>query len=85
MADDKKKNEKTAKGDKGADKPEGAAAAPKADKPVSDKAKSKRKEKAAPAIVAASGKAKAKGDKPARLESSYKETVIPVQVLPILL
>jgi large subunit ribosomal protein L5 len=70
MADDKKKQDKPEKSDK-------AEAAPKADKPVSDKAKGKRKEKAAPAIVAASGKAKAKGDKPARLASSYKETVVP--------
>ena len=70
MADDKKKSDKPEKGEK-------AEAAPKAPKPVSDKAKSKRKEKAAATIVAASGKVKAKGEKPARLAESYKETVIP--------
>ena len=70
MADDKKKPEK-------ADKAEKPAAAPKADKPAGDKAKGKRKEKAAASIVAAPGKAKAKSEKGARLAGTYKEQVIP--------
>ena len=70
MADDKKKTEK-------ADKAEKPAPTPKADKPAGDKAKGKRKEKAAASIVAAPGKAKAKGDKGTRLAISYKEQVIP--------
>ncbi|MBS2022058.1 MAG: 50S ribosomal protein L5 [Deltaproteobacteria bacterium] len=70
MADDKKKTEKPEKKD-------AAPAAAKADKPASDKAKGKRKEKAAATISAAPGKAKSKGEKPARLIASYKEQVIP--------
>jgi len=70
MADDKKSE----KGEK-AEKP--AAAAPAGDKPKSDKAKGKRKEKAPATITAAPGKAAAKGDKPARLRAIYKDSVIP--------
>jgi large subunit ribosomal protein L5 len=66
MADDKK-NEK-------AEKP-AAAAAPKAEK--TDKAKSKRKEKAPATISAAPGKAAAKGVAPARLRAIYRDSVIP--------
>jgi large subunit ribosomal protein L5 len=68
MADDKKAEKPEKKDAAAADK------APKADKPA---AKSKRKEKAPATIVAAPGKAKAKGDKPARLVGVYKTTVVP--------
>ena len=68
MADDKKSEKPEKKDAAGAEK------APKADKPA---AKSKRKEKAPATIVAAPGKAKAKGDKPARLVGVYKTTVVP--------
>ncbi len=71
MADDKKSE----KGEK-AEKP-AAAAAPAGDKPKSDKAKGKRKEKAPATITAAPGKAAAKGEKPARLRAIYKDAVIP--------
>ena len=78
MADDKKKNEE--------EKPkkhaggEGPIADPKAaeeKKARAAAAKKKGKEKAAATIQAAQGKAAAKGDAPARLALSYKETVIP--------
>ena len=71
MAQDKeeKKSEKPTKD--AAPKGEGA---PKADKPA---AKSKRKEKAPASIVAAPGKAKAKGAKAARMAAIYQQTVVP--------
>ena len=67
MADDKK----TEKAEKA---PAADAAAAKA---KADKAKGKRKEKAPATIVAAAGKAAAKGEVAARLRGSYKETVVP--------
>jgi len=72
MADDKKTDDKAAgkhaRGD-------GPVAEPKAEKKPSGK--SKRKEKAPATIVAAQGKAAAKGDKTARLVGVYKDQVVP--------
>jgi large subunit ribosomal protein L5 len=74
---DEKKQEKTEKKDHAhGDGP----VAPKAEgkgEAKADKAKGKRKEKAPATIAAAPGKAKSKGDKPARLSAAYKEQVIP--------
>lgn len=64
------KAEKAEKHEKKADAGGKAEGAPK-------KAAKGKKEKAAATITAAAGKAKAKGDKPARLADAYKATVVP--------
>jgi large subunit ribosomal protein L5 len=75
MADDKKKNED--KADKKHAAGDGPVVDAKAAKEAKEaKAKSKRKEKAPASIVAAQGKAAAKGDKAARLRESYAATVV---------
>ena len=74
MADDKKNEEKA---DKKHARGDGPVTDPKAaDAPKKPK-KGGRKEKAPATIQAAQGKAAAKGEQPARLAVSYKETVIP--------
>jgi large subunit ribosomal protein L5 len=75
MADDKKKqaDEKPKKHAGG----EGPIADAKAASGEKKPKKGGRKEKAPATIVAAQGKAAAKGDKPARLAESYKASVVP--------
>ena len=78
MADDKKKHDDEKK-DKKHDKHahgEGPIAQPKEGGEKKPK-KGGRKEKAPATIQAAQGKAKAKGEKPARLGAAYREQVIP--------
>jgi large subunit ribosomal protein L5 len=72
MADDKKK-----KGEETPEKKHAAGDGPIAPEKKEAKAKRGKKEKAPATIQAAPGKAKAKGDKGARLADSYKGQVIP--------
>ena len=74
MADDKKSEEKA---DKKHARGDGPVTDPKAEGAQKKPKKGGRKEKAPATIQAAQGKAKAKGEQPARLSVSYKETVIP--------
>jgi len=74
MADDKKSEEKA---DKKHARGDGPVTDPKAEGAPKKAKKGGRKEKAPATIQAAQGKAAAKGEHPARLQVSYKETVIP--------
>ncbi len=74
MADDKKSEEKA---EKKHARGEGPVTDPKAEGAPKKPKKGGRKEKAPATIQAAQGKAAAKGEHPARLAVSYKETVIP--------